>query len=184
MNQYTFNQDENVLPHPNAIRSQTGNNWFYGKDYDSIVFVTHPKKTKKISTVCSNKKQGHTIHRRRYEFTKIMEERIPELERFGRGFKWIETKAEALDDYEFHVAIENQFAPNVWTEKLADAFLGLTNSDNTNLMAAQLVKQRFKVPKIIIRVYDPERAKAFGEMGLNIICPTTIIAEKFKQFLL
>lgn len=120
------NQDENVLPHPNAIRSQTGNNWFYGKDYDSIVSVTHPKKTKKISTVCSNKKQGHTIHRRRYEFTKIMEERIPELERFGRGFKWIETKAEALDDYEFHVAIENQFAPNVWTEKLADAFLGFT----------------------------------------------------------
>lgn len=120
------NQDENVLPHPNAIRSQTGNNWFYGKDYDSIVSVTHPKKTKKISTVCSNKKQGHTIHRRRYEFTKIMEERIPELERFGRGFKWIETKAEALDGYEFHVAIENQFAPNVWTEKLADAFLGFT----------------------------------------------------------
>ncbi|HSQ84396.1 MAG TPA: glycosyltransferase family 10, partial [Desulfobacterales bacterium] len=120
------NQDEKVLPHPNAIRSQTGNNWFYGKDYDSIVSVTHPTKTKKISTVCSNKQQGHTIHRLRYEFTKIMEERIPELERFGRGFKWIETKAEALDDYEFHVAIENQYAPHVWTEKLADAFLGFT----------------------------------------------------------
>jgi hypothetical protein len=53
-----------------------------------------------------------------------MEERIPELERFGRGFKWIETKAEAIDDYEFHVAIENHYAPNVWTEKLADTFLG------------------------------------------------------------
>ena len=55
-----------------------------------------------------------------------MEERIPELERFGRGFKWIETKADALDDYEFHVAIENHYAPHVWTEKLADAFLGYT----------------------------------------------------------
>lgn len=120
------NQDEKVLPHPNAIRSQTGNDWFYGKDYDSIVSVTQLDKTKKISTVCSNKQQGHTIHKLRYEFTRIMEERIPELERFGRGFKWIETKAEALDDYEFHVAIENQYAPDVWTEKLADAFLGLT----------------------------------------------------------
>lgn len=118
------NQDEKVLPHPNTIRSQTGNNWFYGKDYDSIVAVTHPKKTKKISTICSNKQQGHTIHKLRYEFTKIMEERIPELERFGRGFKWIETKAEAIDDYEFHVAIENHYAPHVWTEKLADTFLG------------------------------------------------------------
>jgi hypothetical protein len=120
------NQDEKVLPHPNAMRSQTGNVWYYGKDYDSVVSVTHPNKTKKISTVCSNKQQGHTIHKLRYDFTKIMEERIPELERYGRGFKWIETKAEALDDYEFHVAIENHFAPHVWTEKLADAFLGFT----------------------------------------------------------
>ncbi|EIF50995.1 glycosyltransferase family 10 domain-containing protein [Sulfurovum sp. AR] len=118
------NQDEKALPHPNAIRSQTGNVWFYGKDYDDIVSVTHPTKTKKISTVCSNKQQGHTIHKLRYEFTKIMEEKIPELERFGRGFKWIETKAEAIDDYEFHVAIENHYAPHVWTEKLADTFLG------------------------------------------------------------
>ncbi|RLA59026.1 MAG: glycosyltransferase [Epsilonproteobacteria bacterium] len=120
------NQDENVLPHPNAIRSQTGNVWFYGRDYDEIVSVAEPTKTKKISTVCSNKQQGHTLHKLRYEFTKIMEERIPELERFGRGFRWIETKADALDDYEFHVAIENHYAPHVWTEKLADAFLGYT----------------------------------------------------------
>ena len=120
------NQDEKVLPHPNAMRSQTGMLWYYGKDYDSIVAVTHPTKTKKISTVCSNKRQGHTIHRLRYDFTKIMEERIPELERFGRGFTWLETKADGLDDYEFHVAIENHYAPNVWTEKLADAFLGFT----------------------------------------------------------
>jgi hypothetical protein len=120
------NQDEKVLPHPNAIRSQTGMLWYYGKDYDSIVAMTHPHKIKKISTICSNKKQGHTIHRLRYEFTKILEERVPEVERFGRGFTWIETKAEGLDDYEFHVAIENHYAPNVWTEKLADAFLGFT----------------------------------------------------------
>ena len=65
----------------------------------------------------------------------------------------------------------------------ADAFLGLTNSDNTNIMAGQLIKQKFKVPKVIIRVYDPQRAKAFEEMGLDIICPTTIIADKFKELL-
>lgn len=118
------NQDEKALSHPNAIRSQTGNVWFYGKTLDEILAVKEPTKTKKISTVCSNKQQGHTIHKLRYEFTKIMEDRIPELERFGRGFKWIETKAEAIDDYEFHVAIENHYAPNVWTEKLADTFLG------------------------------------------------------------
>ena len=126
-NQFKYvitNQDEKALPHPNAIRSQTGNVWFYGRTYDEIVAVTEPSKTKKISTVCSDKQQGHTIHKLRYEFTKIMEDKISELERYGRGFKWIETKAEAIDNYEFHVAIENHYAPNVWTEKLADTFLG------------------------------------------------------------
>ena len=118
------NQDERSLPHPNAMRSQTGNVWFYGKTYDEIVAQKEPNKTKKLSTVCSNKQQGHTIHKLRFDFTKIMEDRIPEIERFGKGFKWIETKAEAIDDYKFHVAIENHYAPHVWTEKLADAFLG------------------------------------------------------------
>lgn len=120
------NHDEKTLPHPNALRSQTGNVWFYGKDYNDIVHVTEPTKTKKISTVCSNKQQGHTMHRLRYAFTEMMEKEIQQLERFGRGFKWIDTKAEALDDYEFHVAIENHIANHVWTEKLADAFLGFT----------------------------------------------------------
>lgn len=120
------NQDAKILPHPNAIRSQTGNVWFYGKDYNEIKGVTHPTKTKKLSTVCSNKQQGHTMHKLRYAFTAMMEKEIPELERYGRGFKWIEKKAEALDDYEFHVAIENHIEDNVWTEKLADAFLGFT----------------------------------------------------------
>lgn len=118
------NQDEKILPHKNATRSQTGNVWFYGRDYDSIVSVKNPTKTKKLSTVCSNKQQGHTMHKLRYNFTELMQKEILELERFGRGHSWIDIKAEALDKYEFHVAIENHIAPDAWTEKLADAFLG------------------------------------------------------------
>ena len=65
----------------------------------------------------------------------------------------------------------------------ANVFLALTNSDNTNITAAQLVKQRFKVPKVASRVYDAQRAKAFQELGLNIICPTVDTVEKFQEFL-
>lgn len=118
------NQDENALKHPNAIRSQTGNVWFYGKSYDEIIATPPPAKTKKISTVCSSKQEGHTLHRLRFEFTRLLQEQIGEVVRFGHGYKWIDIKADALDAYEFHVAIENHYAPHVWTEKLADAFLG------------------------------------------------------------
>ncbi|OGC94992.1 MAG: hypothetical protein A2142_00655 [candidate division Zixibacteria bacterium RBG_16_48_11] len=66
----------------------------------------------------------------------------------------------------------------------ADAFIAVTNSDNTNLMSSQLVKNRFNVKKVMARVYDPHRARAFQEIGLNIICPTITAAEYLKEFLL
>lgn len=85
VNQFNYvitNQDQKSLPHPHAIRSQTGNVWFYGKNYDEIVAVKEPNKTKKILTVCSDKQQCHIIHKLRYDFTKIMEDGILELKRF------------------------------------------------------------------------------------------------------
>jgi trk system potassium uptake protein TrkA len=65
----------------------------------------------------------------------------------------------------------------------ADVFLALTNSDNTNLTAAQLVKHAFKVPRVASRVYDVQRAKSFEGLKLDIICPTVDTVEKFKEFL-
>ena len=118
------NQNSKDLPHDNALRSQTGNIWFYGKTLDEILANKEPSKLKKISTVCSNKQQGHTIHKKRFDFTEVLQKEINELERFGKGYNWIDIKADAIDDYEFHIAIENHYAPHVWTEKLADTFLG------------------------------------------------------------
>lgn len=120
------NQDPKNLPHNNAIRSQTGNVWFYGKTYDEIRKAPPPNKTGLISTVCSSKQQQHTMHARRYEFTQRLKTEIPELDIFGHGVRYIEKKSDALDSYKFHLAIENHIAPHVWTEKLADAFLGYT----------------------------------------------------------
>ena len=65
----------------------------------------------------------------------------------------------------------------------ADIFLALTNSDNTNLTAAQLVKHTFKVPRVASRVYDVQRSKAFEGLHLDIICPTVDTVERFKEFL-
>jgi hypothetical protein len=120
------NQEERVLPHPNAIRTQTGNVWFYEKTFDDILQSGPPSKTKLISTVCSAKQQAHTMHARRYAFTQKLQTNLPELEIFGHGVRYIEKKSEALDPYRFHLVIENHLAPHLWTEKLADAFLACT----------------------------------------------------------
>jgi hypothetical protein len=124
--------EPSCVRHPNRIYSQSGLPWFYGRStsggkllaYDDIHTLEPPTKTKQISTVCSTKQQKHTAHQLRFHFTRRLKQVIPEMEIFGRGVQPIDDKAEALNPYRFHLAIENHFAPHHWTEKLADSFLG------------------------------------------------------------
>ncbi|MGE0000893.1 MAG: NAD-binding protein [Fimbriimonadaceae bacterium] len=57
-----------------------------------------------------------------------------------------------------------------------DAFLAMTRGDNTNLMAAQVVKKRFDVEKVLVKVADPVRAEAYREMGLYCVNASALIA--------
>lgn len=61
----------------------------------------------------------------------------------------------------------------------ADAFIALTQGDNRNIMAAQVAKHIFNVPRVICRIYDPLRAELYTSLGLHTICPTTVIADLF-----
>jgi trk system potassium uptake protein TrkA len=42
----------------------------------------------------------------------------------------------------------------------ADGFVAVTEGDNRNIMASQIAKHVFKVPRMVARIYDPERAEA------------------------
>jgi trk system potassium uptake protein TrkA len=63
----------------------------------------------------------------------------------------------------------------------ADVFLALTQGDNRNVMAAQIAKHIFKVPKVLCRVYDPLRRELFGSLGIEAFSPTTIFAQMLKE---
>ncbi len=70
------------------------------------------------------------------------------------------------------VGIDIKTLEKVHTEN-ADAFVAATDGDNTNIVSAQLAKERFGVKRVVTRVYDPNRARFFREqMGINTICPT------------
>ena len=66
----------------------------------------------------------------------------------------------------------------------ADAFVAATNGDNTNIMSVQIAKERFHVPKLITRIYDPIRACAYRELGIETICTTVIGAKLMKDYLM
>jgi trk system potassium uptake protein TrkA len=62
-----------------------------------------------------------------------------------------------------------------------DAFVSVTSGDNTNLMATQIAKKMFKVPRVIARVYDPKRADIYRKLGLDIISGTVLVAAMIRD---
>lgn len=121
-----------IITHPGAVFSQPGLRWYYGLTSDSVLtydeMLRNPPvhKTRDLATVCSSKQQRHTLHHARYRFVQDLKARLPDMDIFGHGVRFIKDKAEALDPYRYHLAIENHVSPHHWTEKLSDAFLGLT----------------------------------------------------------
>lgn len=63
----------------------------------------------------------------------------------------------------------------------ADAFCAVTNGDNTNLISAQVAKKIFHTPKVIARVYDPQRAHIYAALGLDIISGTILFAAMLRD---
>jgi trk system potassium uptake protein TrkA len=66
----------------------------------------------------------------------------------------------------------------------ADAFIALTQGDNRNIMACQIAKHIFNVPRVLCRTYDPLRRDLFGALGIETFSPTTIFAQMVKDKLL
>ena len=65
----------------------------------------------------------------------------------------------------------------------ADAVIATTYGDNSNLIAVQLARKRFKVKRAIARVKDPVRAAVFAELGFETVPSTSIVGDAFEQTL-
>ena len=63
----------------------------------------------------------------------------------------------------------------------ADAFVAVTQGDNRNIMAVQIAKHIFSVPKVVCRIYDPIRRELYHTLGLEAFSPTTIFDQMLKE---
>ena len=63
----------------------------------------------------------------------------------------------------------------------ADAFVAVTQGDNRNVMASQIAKHIFNVPKVVCRIYDPLRQELYNTLGLEAFSPTTIFAQMLRE---
>ena len=63
----------------------------------------------------------------------------------------------------------------------ADIFLALANGDNRNAMAVQVAKHIHRAPRVVARIYDPERADVYRQLGINVVNPTTILDQMVRE---
>jgi len=66
---------------------------------------------------------------------------------------------------------------------VADAFASVTAGDNTNYVLAALARKRFKVPRVVTRIYDPLRADIYRRLGVPTISSTVWGANKIRELL-
>ena len=65
----------------------------------------------------------------------------------------------------------------------ADVFISVTQGDNRNLMAAQVAKHIFKVPRVIARVYDDSRADVFQGLGLQTLSSPRFVTGLMREMI-
>jgi trk system potassium uptake protein TrkA len=65
----------------------------------------------------------------------------------------------------------------------ADVFLALTEGDNRNIMAAQVAIEALGARRVVAKINDPLRARAYADLGLATLCRTTLQADAVAEFL-
>ena len=65
----------------------------------------------------------------------------------------------------------------------ADALLAVSNGDNSNIVAARVASEYFKVPKVIARIYDPRRADIYRRLGIQTVATVSWSVGKIRDLL-
>lgn len=63
----------------------------------------------------------------------------------------------------------------------ADIFAAVTGDDDDNLVACQLAKTSFEVPRTVARVNNPKNERIFNLMGIDAISSTTVIGHLIEE---
>ena len=157
--------DEKYLPHRNRRLSDGSMQWIVDYTAEQVFNLPNWEKTKEISTCCSTKKMRHTRHHERLRLIHYLSERLPELDWYGYGKCFIQSKQTALNSYKYHVAVENYIHPHHWSDKITDPILAqcLPFYAGDPLLGEKLPENSF----IPIPIDDPITALAIIQRAIH-----------------
>lgn len=77
--------------------------------------------------------------------------------RLGKGFTGTTIKGMVFD----REALEKAGADR------SDAFVAVTSGDNSNVVAATIAREIYRIPKVVARIFDPRRAEIYRRLGIQ-----------------
>src|SRR5438552_8696228 len=99
-----------------------------------------------------------------------------ELAKAGHSVAIIDKRPEAFDrlppGFQAKTIVGLGFDREVLEEagiKEADAFVAVSNGDNSNIVSARIAREHYHVPKVIARIYDPRRAEIYERLNIPTI---------------
>ena len=93
------------------------------------------------------------------------------LNRLGTGFNGIRIAG---------VEFDNDILLEAGIDK-ADVFIGVTSDDNTNIMASQIARDIFSVPKVMARICEPNKEFIYKKLGIETINPVNLSFEMIRN---
>jgi trk system potassium uptake protein len=59
----------------------------------------------------------------------------------------------------------------------ADGLVAVTDLDNANLMAVEIAKELFGVPRTVARLFNPQREESYRKIGIHYVSGTRLVAK-------
>jgi trk system potassium uptake protein len=66
----------------------------------------------------------------------------------------------------------------------ADAFAAVSSGDNSNVIAARVVREAFGISRVVARIYDPRRAEVYQRLGIPTVATVQWTADQMLRKLL
>jgi trk system potassium uptake protein len=63
----------------------------------------------------------------------------------------------------------------------ADAFAAVSSGDNSNIIAARVVRETFGIARVAARIYDPRRAEVYERLGIPTVATVRWTADQMLR---
>jgi trk system potassium uptake protein TrkA len=113
-----------------------------------------------------------------------------QLAKAGHHVSIVDKRVEAFDrlppGFEAKTVVGVGYDRDVLEEagiKEAEAFIAVSNGDNSNIVSARVAREYYHVPRVIARIYDPKRAEIYERLDIPTIATVRWAAKQILMIL-